>query len=197
MPRFHEANKPKWVSVSVLFYVWLWFCCNKHLWVWVWVWVWVVTLKGVGKIEHYRNNKTQQRTNPWWRHQMETFSALLAICAGNSPVIGEFPSQRPVTRSFDVSLICARINGWVNNREAGDLRRHGVHYDVIVMREHKSWTWRQIPISTYWKYIHYRYMTRFILFSEVFSTRGIGRFVRCRIIPNKFFIHCSHSSCIL
>ena len=39
--------------------------------------------------------------NPWWRHQMETFSALLAICAGNSPVTGEFPTQRPVTRGFD------------------------------------------------------------------------------------------------
>ena len=39
----------------------------------------------------------------WWRHQkMEPFSALLAICAGNSPVPGEFPAQRPVTRSFDV-----------------------------------------------------------------------------------------------
>ena len=38
----------------------------------------------------------------WWRHQMETFSVLLAICAGNSPVPGEFPSQRPVTQSFDV-----------------------------------------------------------------------------------------------
>ena len=37
----------------------------------------------------------------WWRHQAETFSALLAICAGNSPVTGEFPTQRPVTRSFD------------------------------------------------------------------------------------------------
>ena len=33
---------------------------------------------------------------------METFSALLALCAGNSPVTGEFPAQRPVTRSFDV-----------------------------------------------------------------------------------------------
>ena len=40
----------------------------------------------------------------WWRNQMETFSALLAICAGNSPVHGEFPAQRPVTQSFDVSL---------------------------------------------------------------------------------------------
>ena len=38
----------------------------------------------------------------WWRHQMETFSALLVIYAGNSPVPGEFPAQRPVTRSFDV-----------------------------------------------------------------------------------------------
>ena len=38
----------------------------------------------------------------WWRHQMEIFSALLDLCAGNSPVNGEFPSQRPVTRSFDV-----------------------------------------------------------------------------------------------
>ena len=33
---------------------------------------------------------------------METFSALLAICAGNSPVTGEFFAQRPVTQSFDV-----------------------------------------------------------------------------------------------
>ena len=38
----------------------------------------------------------------WCRHQMETFSVLLAICAGNSPVPGEFCAQRPVTRSFDV-----------------------------------------------------------------------------------------------
>ena len=38
----------------------------------------------------------------WWRHQMETFSALLALCEGNSLVPVEFPTQRPVTRSFDV-----------------------------------------------------------------------------------------------
>ena len=38
----------------------------------------------------------------WWRHQMETFSALLTLYAGNSLVTGEFPAQRPVTRSFDV-----------------------------------------------------------------------------------------------
>ena len=38
----------------------------------------------------------------WWRHQMKTFSASLAICAGNSLVSDEFPTQRPMTRSFDV-----------------------------------------------------------------------------------------------
>ena len=38
----------------------------------------------------------------WWRHQMETFSVLLPICAGNSPVPGDFPVQRPVTRSLDI-----------------------------------------------------------------------------------------------
>ena len=80
-----------------------------------------------------RQGTSHYRSQAWWRHQIETFSALLDICAGNSPVTVEFPSQRPVTRNFDISLIYAWINGWVNNREAGDLRRHGVHYDVIVM----------------------------------------------------------------
>ena len=64
---------------------------------------------------------------------MEALSALLTLCAVNSPDTGEFPSQRPVTRSFDVSLICALISGRVNNREAGDLGRHRTHYDVILM----------------------------------------------------------------
>ena len=51
---------------------------------------------------------------------METFSALLVICAGNSPVPGEFPTQMTVTRSFDVYLDLRPNKGWVNNREAGD-----------------------------------------------------------------------------
>ena len=40
-------------------------------------------------------------TNSWWRHQMEAFSALLPLC-GEFTGPGEFPAQRPVTRSFDV-----------------------------------------------------------------------------------------------
>ena len=43
---------------------------------------------------------------------------------------GEFPSQRPVTRSFDAF---SDLHGWINNREADDLRRYRGHYDVIVM----------------------------------------------------------------
>ena len=55
----------------------------------------------VGFIASHAHCKDHSRF-PWWRHPMETFSALLAICAGNSPVTGEFPAQRPVTRSYDV-----------------------------------------------------------------------------------------------
>ena len=81
----------------------------------------------------YMSLNTLAWPNSWWSHQMETFSALLAICAGNLPVTGEFPAQTPVTRSFDAFFYLRLNKGWVNNREAGDLRRHCAHYDVIVM----------------------------------------------------------------
>ena len=38
----------------------------------------------------------------WWRYQKETCPASLALCAGNSLVTGEFPSQRPMARIFDI-----------------------------------------------------------------------------------------------
>ena len=66
---------------------------------------------------------------------METFSALLAICAGNSPVPGGFPSQKPVTRNFDV-FFDLRLNKRLSKQQsflAGDLRRHRAHYNVTVM----------------------------------------------------------------
>ena len=64
---------------------------------------------------------------------METFSALLAICAGNSPMTGEFPAQRPVTRSFDVCFDL-RLNKQLSKQSWGwwfETPSH--HYDVIVM----------------------------------------------------------------
>ena len=54
----------------------------------------------------------------WWRHQMGTFSALLAICAGNSPVPGEFPTQRPVSRRSDV-FFDLRLNIWLSKQSWG------------------------------------------------------------------------------
>ena len=68
----------------------------------------------------------------WWRHHVEAFSALLALCAGNSSVTGEFAAQRPARRSFDV-FFDLHLNGWASNRDTGDLRCHRAHYDVIVM----------------------------------------------------------------
>ena len=77
------------------------------------------------------NNPYHSHYFPWWRHQMEIFSALLAICAGNSPVPGEFPAQRPVTRSFDVFFDLRRIKrlnkqswGWWFETLSHPLRRH-------------------------------------------------------------------------
>ena len=80
------------------------------------------------------------RLYPWWRHQMETFSALLAICAGNSPVPGEFPTQRPVTRSFDVYFdlppnkrLSKQWRGWQFETLSPPLWRHRNVNGVPVM----------------------------------------------------------------
>ena len=76
----------------------------------------------------------------WWHfaHMMTSSNGnsifrVTGLCAGNSPVTGEFPAQRPVAQSFAVFFDLRLNNGWVSNREAGDLRRHRAHYDVIVM----------------------------------------------------------------
>ena len=77
----------------------------------------------------------------WWSHQMETFSALLALYAGNSPVPGECPSQRSVTRIFDV-FFDLRLNirlskqswGWWFDTPSRSLWRHC----NVVLRRHKN-----------------------------------------------------------
>ena len=71
---------------------------------------------------------------------MKTFSALLAICAGNSPVPGEFPTQRPVARSFDVFFdlrLNRRLNkqswGWWFETLSRSLwRHHNAYYFIII-----------------------------------------------------------------
>ena len=74
-----------------------------------------------------------QKVITWWGHQVETFSAVLALCRGNSPVTGEFPHKRQWRGALMFSFNCTWINSWLNNREDGDLRCHQAHYGVIVM----------------------------------------------------------------
>ena len=95
----------------------------------------------------------------WWRHQMEAFSALLAICAGNSPVPGELPTQRPVTRSFDV-FFDLRLNkrlskqscGWWFETPSRPLWRHSnenyqiFQYVVYCDSIFKGFQWHQAGI---------------------------------------------------
>ena len=62
-------------------------------------------------------------------NMMTSCSALLVLCEGNSPITGEFSSQRPVMWSLMFFLISTWTNGWVNDRDVSDLRCHHVHYE--------------------------------------------------------------------
>ena len=95
---------------------------------------------------HKTVNITCYRTSifmsSWWRHQMETFYALLAPCVGNPPVTGEFPTQRPVARRFDVFVdlrLIKRLSkqswGWWFETPSRSLWRH---YNVFVARNSPS-----------------------------------------------------------
>ena len=94
--------------------------------------------KNMKQLTEWSRSITDQNATTWWRHQMETFSALLAICAGNSPVPVNSPHKGQWCGTLMFSLICVWINGWVNNREAGDLRRYRTHYDVTAMFRYRA-----------------------------------------------------------
>ena len=96
--------------------------------------------------------------SPWWRHQMETFSALLALCVGNSPVTGEFPSQRPVTRCFDVFFDLR-----LNKRFIKQSRRR----------------WFETPSRSLWRHSKVNLLQIFFAYSEV-----LGMF-NCLSIDNE------------
>ena len=71
----------------------------------------------------------------WRRHQMKTSSALLTLCAGNSPVLTKASGAGLCFFFF----IGALTNDSVNNQNAGDLRRHRAHYDVTAMVALPTW----------------------------------------------------------
>ena len=88
-------------------------------------------------------------TDAWWRHQMETVSALLAICAGNSPVPGEFPAQRPVTRGFDVFFdlrpnkrLSKQSRGWWFETLSCPLWRHCNALEISRSQHQKLCEWK-------------------------------------------------------
>ena len=94
-------------------------------------WVFSVSQPQIPELKYLNGPNASSGPNApsWWRHQMETFSALLAICAGNSLVTCEFSRQRPVTRSFDV-LFDLRLNKRLNKQ---------------------SWGWRsETPLRSLW-----------------------------------------------
>ena len=112
--------------------------CNSERYGWKW------------PIQNHNRIQSKARrgcTLSWWRHEMEAFSALLAICAGNSPITGQFPSQ--VTRSFDV-FYDLRLNkrlskqwwGWWFQTPSHPLWRHcnvGCIYIVAAFSSVNVW----------------------------------------------------------
>ena len=105
--------------------------------------------------------------NTWWRHRIETSPALLAICTGNSPVAGEFPAQRPVTRSFDVLFdlflnirLSKQSVGWRFETSTRPIWRHRnvMGFQGILFRRNDKWM-----------------LSRFLLTDKVSNIRIGGR----------------------
>ena len=138
---------------------------------------------------------------------METFSASLALCGGNSPVIGEFPSQRPVTRSFDV-FFDLRLNkrlskqswDWWFETPSGSLWRHCNEENCQKKSSHpmrgirpsvgQSETALLEILKSYWAHCHAK--VRFSLFPYgicgVFLNQDKAKMHIANTKPN----HCQH-----
>ena len=88
-----------------------------------------------------------------WKHFPRYWPFVRGI--HRSPV--NFPHKVQWRGVLMFSLICTRINGWVNSGEAGDLRRHHAHYDVTVMRWlilMTHWMCWKRPLSDWWCMMH-------------------------------------------
>ena len=100
---------------------------------------------------------------------METFSALLSLCAGNPPVTGGFPHKGTVTRILDVSFLLFWTNCWTITRLTGNSRRNYGHVmspwcDGLLQRYNMN----DGPVNHSkfsWKYKNNKYMWQLILHS--------------------------------
>ena len=134
---------------------------------------------------------------PWWRHQMETFSALLAICAGNSPVSGEFPTQRPVTRSFGVFFdlhpnkrLSRQWWGWWFETLSCPLLRHGNAKCVVIvalMCMHVNW---------FWCYFHLCH-PNWVCIKIILSFKGWEKLFNGTLFRREVSISSGHTLCVI
>ena len=98
----------------------------------------------------------------WWRHQMETLSALLALCAGNSTDTGELTSQMPVARSFDVFVdlrlkwLSKQSWGWLFETPSRSLWRHCNGKSLYYSLSSRTKIVSKIPYNRYrYNVVHY------------------------------------------
>ena len=125
---------------------------------------------------------------------METFSALLAICAGNSPVSGEFPAQRPVTRSFDIFFdvrlikrLSKHSRGWWFETLSHPLWRHRndttkrelcAHCLELIIVNKESWTATGMLMdTTYWAMIQ---MVALLHYEYIFLKKSFVLWLKCQ-----------------
>ena len=116
----------------------------------------------------------------WWRHKMETFSALLALCEGKPPVTAGFPSQRPVTLSFGVfsdRCLYTRLNKqsrrWRFETPLHPLWRHCNSADCFFLLRYGGPLFRH----TYCKYANIHTMCCGTLRGHTIQNIGGGGFV--------------------
>ena len=90
----------------------------------------------------------------WWRHKMEHFTCYWPFVRGIHRWTVNSPHKGRWRGALIFSLTYAWTNGWVNNREADDLRRHRAHYIVIVMVGAKcvAWSYSLVGFWDGWKW---------------------------------------------
>ena len=90
------------------------------------IWCNIIIMKSLnGSIFHFTGPFFVKFTGHKWIHLLWMHSLVM-----NSPHKGQWRG------ALMFSLICTWTNGWVNNRDAGDLRCHRTHYNVTVMIQH-------------------------------------------------------------
>ena len=97
----------------------------------------------------------------WWRHQMETLSALLTLCGGNPPVTGGFPSQRPVTQKLfwgmrlNKRLMKQSRGRWFESPPSSFWRHCNVVLPIWCKCDDNdfAWTYWNISLNLYWLFL--------------------------------------------